>query len=62
MHIAILAPSEEGLHEFYKTGIANGGKDNGEPGPRSYYPPNLITCFVVDLDDNNIEVNYPRPQ
>lgn len=60
MHFAIAAPSAEAVKEYYKLALEAGGKDNGGPGHRGHYPPDGIGCFVIDLDDNNIEVVY-RP-
>ncbi len=40
--------------------LESGGTDNGAPGFRAHYAPDGVGCFVIDLDDNNIEVVY-RP-
>jgi hypothetical protein len=40
--------------------VEAGGTDNGAPGHRAHYGPGGVGCFVVDLDDNNIEVAF-RP-
>jgi catechol 2,3-dioxygenase-like lactoylglutathione lyase family enzyme len=54
MHIAFVAPSKAVVDEFYRVALANGGRDNGPPGPRKgageYYG-----AFVLDPDGNNIE-------
>lgn len=54
MHVAFVAPSREAVDAFYKAALANGGRDNGAPGPREgagdYYG-----AFVLDPDGNNIE-------
>lgn len=54
MHVAFVAPSREAVDAFYKAALANGGRDNGAPGPRQragdYYG-----AFVLDPDGNNIE-------
>lgn len=42
--------------------LESGGTDNGAPGPRAHYGPNGVGCFVIDLDDNNIEVVYRPPE
>ena len=57
MHFAVSAPSEEALRGFHAAAVAQGGKDNGAPGPRDHVPQGLA-CFVIDLDDNNIECDY----
>lgn len=40
---------------FYEAGLANGGTDNGEPGPRPNYGPTYYAAFVHDPEGNNIE-------
>ncbi|CAL8462738.1 g2271 [Coccomyxa elongata] len=60
IHFAIAAPSEEAVKEYYKLALENGGTDNGAPGNRAHYGPNGTGCFVIDLDNNNIEVAF-RP-
>ncbi len=62
IHIALYAESEEALKDYYEAAIAAGGTDNGAPGPRTYYPANLRACFVIDLDDNNIECVHAKPE
>ena len=54
MHIAFQAHDKAMVHAFYEAALANGGADNGPPGPREgagqYYG-----AFVLDPDGNNIE-------
>lgn len=57
LHVALTAPTEQALREYYAVAVGNGGKDNGAPGPRDHVP-NGLACFVIDLDDNNLECNY----
>ena len=42
---------------FHRTALANGGRDNGAPGERSYHP-GYYAAFVLDPDGNNIEAVY----
>lgn len=53
-HIAFAAKDKAAVDAFYAAALANGGKDNGPPGPREgageYYG-----AFVLDPDGNNIE-------
>ena len=53
-HIAFAAASPGMVDAFYEAALANGGTDNGPPGPREgageYYG-----AFVLDPDGNNIE-------
>ena len=54
MHIAFQARDQAMVDAFYQAALANGGTDNGTPGPRqgagAYYG-----AFVLDPDGNNIE-------
>ena len=54
MHIAFQARDQAMVDAFYQAALANGGTDNGAPGPRqgagAYYG-----AFVLDPDGNNIE-------
>ena len=56
VHFAISAPSAEAVKAYHEAAISAGGKDNGAPGPRDHYASGVIGAFVIDLDDNNIEV------
>jgi catechol 2,3-dioxygenase-like lactoylglutathione lyase family enzyme len=53
-HVAFEASSREQVHSFYKAALAAGGKDNGEPGYRDYWP-GYYAAFAFDPDGNNIE-------
>ena len=55
MHLAFQAPSKDAVDEFYRAGLARGGKDNGAPedcGRGAY------GAFLLDLDGNNIEAIF----
>ena len=53
-HLAFVAPDRAAVDAFHAAGLANGGRDNGAPGPRrsstEYY-----AAFLVDPDGNNVE-------
>jgi predicted lactoylglutathione lyase len=53
-HLAFEAHNREQVEAFYKAALAAGGKDNGGPGYRDYWP-GYYAAFVHDLDGNNIE-------
>jgi catechol 2,3-dioxygenase-like lactoylglutathione lyase family enzyme len=53
-HLAFEAKSKAGVEAFYQAGLAAGGKDNGAPGYRDYWP-GYYAAFVLDPDGNNIE-------
>ena len=56
-HLAFQAQSRAMVDAFYKTALANGGKDNGAPGQREYHP-GYYAAFVLDPDGNNIDAVY----
>lgn len=54
-HYAFVAPSREAVDQFYRAGLANGGRDNGAPeGDKTGY----YGAFLLDPDGNNIEATY----
>ena len=54
LHIAFEAHSAEQVRAFHKAALAAGGKDNGKPGYRDYWP-GYYAAFVLDPDGNNVE-------
>ena len=56
VHIAFKVESEEIVKEFYEKALALGGKDNGPPRPRPHYGETYYAAFILDSDENNIEV------
>lgn len=54
-HIAFAAPDKEAVAAFYEAALAQGGRDNGAPGPRPQYHDRYFAAFIFDLDGNNIE-------
>ena len=53
-HLAFEASSQKQVESFYKAALKAGGKDNGGPGYRDYWP-GYYAAFVLDPDGNNIE-------
>ncbi len=53
-HVAFEASSRSQVEAFHKAALAAGGKDNGGPGYRDYWP-GYYAAFVFDPDGNNIE-------
>jgi catechol 2,3-dioxygenase-like lactoylglutathione lyase family enzyme len=53
-HVAFEASSGKQVEAFHKAALAAGGKDNGGPGYRDYWP-GYYAAFVHDPDGNNIE-------
>lgn len=54
MHLAFEAQNREQVERFYQAAMGAGGKDNGAPGYRDYWP-GYYAAFVYDLDGHNIE-------
>ncbi|SFK58311.1 VOC family protein [Methylophaga sulfidovorans] len=61
-HIAFSAASRSLVDQFYQQAMANGGKDNGEPGLRPMYHVNYYGAFVIDPDGNNVEAVCHSPE
>lgn len=53
-HVAFSARNSTQVDAFHKAALAAGGKDNGGPGYRDYWP-GYYAAFVLDPDGNNIE-------
>ena len=53
-HLAFEAKSKDEVERFHKAAIAAGGKDNGAPGYRDYWP-GYYAAFVHDPDGHNVE-------
>ena len=60
VHLAFQAPNREAVDEFYRVGLASGGRSNGVPGLRPYHP-DYYAAFVLDPDGNNIEAVFHGP-
>jgi hypothetical protein len=55
VHLGFVARSKDQVHRFHAAALAQGGSNNGEPGPRPDYGPDYYGAFVYDLDGNKIE-------
>ncbi|MEY4642754.1 MAG: hypothetical protein RLZZ227_2748 [Pseudomonadota bacterium] len=51
--IGFVAPSRAAVREFHAAGVANGGKDEGAPGPRAFTPTSYA-AYLRDPDGNKI--------
>jgi catechol 2,3-dioxygenase-like lactoylglutathione lyase family enzyme len=60
VHLAFQARDREAVHAFRAAALANGGRDNGGPGERSYHP-GYYGAFALDPDGNNIEAVHHGP-
>jgi len=62
-HVAFNAKTKQAVHDFHAAALANGGADDGKPGPRPDYGADYYGAFVRDLDGNKIEaVLHPAPR
>lgn len=59
--IGFVAPNRAAVDEFHKRALANGGYDEGAPGPRTYIP-NLYAAYVRDPDGNKIVASCIKPE
>lgn len=51
--IGFHAETRDQVHKFHAAGLANGGKDEGAPGPRSFAP-TAYASYLRDPDGNKI--------
>ena len=51
--IGFTAPSRAAVRDFHAAGLANGGKDEGAPGPRAFTP-TAYAAYLRDPDGNKI--------
>jgi len=54
-HVGFIARSKGAVNKFHEAALAQGGSNNGEPGPRPDYGPEYYGAFVYDLDGNKLE-------
>ena len=57
LHVSFVARSRAAVDAFYAAALANGGTDNGKPGPRPDYGANYYAAFVIDRDGYRIEAH-----
>jgi catechol 2,3-dioxygenase-like lactoylglutathione lyase family enzyme len=60
VHLAFQARDQDTVRRFHAAALANGGRDNGGPGERSYHP-GYYAAFAYDPDGNNIEAVFHGP-
>ena len=54
-HVAFLAKTRAVVDAFHAAAMANGGTDEGAPGPRPHYHPNYYGAYVRDPDGNKLQ-------
>ncbi|MFM9941054.1 MAG: VOC family protein [Hyphomicrobiaceae bacterium] len=55
VHICLRARTEEAVRGFHAAAVANGGSDDGAPGPRQAAMTSYFAAFVRDPDGNRLE-------
>ena len=61
-HVAFIAESRPMVDAFYAAALANGGTDEGPPGPRPHYHRNYYGAYVRDPDGNKIQAVCHRAE
>lgn len=56
IHVCLRARSEAAVRAFHAAALANGGADDGAPGPREAAMTGYYAAFVKDPDGNRLEV------
>jgi catechol 2,3-dioxygenase-like lactoylglutathione lyase family enzyme len=54
-HVAFVAETTAAVQAFHAAAVAAGGRNIGDPGPRSEYSKGYYGAFVLDPDGNNVE-------
>jgi catechol 2,3-dioxygenase-like lactoylglutathione lyase family enzyme len=54
-HIAFVAATTAAVQAFHAAALRAGGRNIGDPGPRSEYSEGYYGAFVLDPDGNNVE-------
>ena len=57
--LALTAETRAAVDAFYKTGLANGGTDEGAPGIR--YSEHFYSCYLRDPDGNKLSAVCDKP-
>ena len=54
-HVAFITADRVTVDAFHAAALANGGKDEGAPGPRPHYHANYYGAYVRDPDGNKLQ-------
>jgi catechol 2,3-dioxygenase-like lactoylglutathione lyase family enzyme len=55
-HVALQASGKAAVDAAHAAGLANGGRDDGAPGPRPTYGPRYYAGYLLDPDGLRVEV------
>lgn len=58
LYVAFATKSKEEVDKAYAAALANGGTDNGGPGPRPQFHPDYYAANVLDPDGYSLEINF----
>lgn len=56
--VGLLCESEAEVQAVHAMALANGGTNEGDPGPRPQYGPDFYGAYVRDLDGNKMSFVY----
>ena len=54
-HLCFNCPNDAAVDAFHVAALANGGTDDGAPGPRPHFGPDYYACFVFDPEGWKLE-------
>ncbi len=55
-HIGLRAAGRVAVNAAHAAGLQNGGRDDGEPGPRTQYGPTYYAAYLLDPDGLRVEI------
>jgi catechol 2,3-dioxygenase-like lactoylglutathione lyase family enzyme len=55
-HLALAATGKAAVDAAYASGLANGGLDDGPPGPRPQYGRRYYAAYLLDPDRLRVEI------
>ena len=55
-HVALTAAGRAAVDAAFAAAIANGGREEGPPGPRPQYGPSYYAAYMADPDGYRVEV------
>lgn len=61
-HYSFFAESRQMVHAFYEAAMANGGYDEGGPGPRPNYSEGYYAAYARDPDGNKLQAMTYRAE
>ena len=61
VHAAYLVDTHAKVDTFHAVALANGGSDEGAPGPRAHYHPHYYGAYVRDPDGNKLQAVCHSP-